>query len=296
MSEQQPSPAFDDDEISLLDLMVTLADNLWLLILGPLAAGLVALGISFTMTPVFTAKTTVLPPAGGSGGTAAALLGQLGGLGGLVGGGLSGAASKHMAYLDSDLIRDQLIAKFGLQKRFEKETLTETRKALADATKIADDKKTGVINIEVTDVDPVMAAQMANAYVEALRQVMGQEALDQARQRRTLLERQIEEATRKSYQSPQVRDAVIQSLIRQFEATKLEEQQTEPQITQVDVAKPPEFKSAPKKALIAVLTTLATGFLLLLFVFVRQALRNAGSDPEAASKLRRIRARLGLKG
>lgn len=41
----------------------------------------------------------------------------------------------------------------------------------------------------------------------------------------------------------------------------------------------------PKKALIAVIATLATGFLLLLFVFIRQALCNMGRNEETAQKL-----------
>ena len=57
----------------------------------------------------------------------------------------------------------------------------------------------------------------------------------------------------------------------------------------VDVAQPPERKSKPKKALIAVLATLASGFVLLLYVFVRQALRNGAHDEETAGKLQAIR-------
>lgn len=292
---QPPNYSPDDDEISLLDLMVTIADNLWLLIMGPIAAGLVALGFAFTMTPVFTAKTTVLPPTGGGGGSAAAILGQLGGLGGLVGGAIPSASGKHMAYLQSDLIKDAMIEKFGLMKRYEAKYQVSARQALTGVTKISDDKKSGLIVIEVTDKDPALAAEMANYYVELLRQKMGEEALLQARERRRLLETQIQEATAKSYQSPQVREAIIQGLVRQFEATRLEEQQTEPTITQIDKAVAPELKSGPKRALMAVITSLATGFLLLLFVFVRQALASAGQDVESKAKINRIRRALFLK-
>jgi uncharacterized protein involved in exopolysaccharide biosynthesis len=292
-----PQPGMEDDEISLLDLLATVFDNLWLLILAPIAAGLIALGVTtYYVPPVFTAKTTVLPPSGGTGGgAAAAILGQLGGLGGLVGGALPSAASRHMAYLQSDLIADAMITKFELVTRYKAEFQVEARKGLKNATKVVDEKKTGLVTIEVTDKDPAIAAAMANFYVELLRQKMGEEALSQARERRRLLETQIEEATAKRYQSPQVRSAVIESLIRQFEATRLEEQQTEPIITQLDMAEPPELKSGPKRALIAVITSLATGFLLLLFVFMRQAVKNAGQDDESREKINRIRKRLFLK-
>jgi uncharacterized protein involved in exopolysaccharide biosynthesis len=58
----------------------------------------------------------------------------------------------------------------------------------------------------------------------------------------------------------------------------------------VDPAVTPERKSKPKRALIAIIATLAAGFALLLFVFVRQALRNAAGDAESAQKLARLRA------
>ena len=285
----------DEDEISLLDLMVTIMDNLWLLILGPLAAGLLALGYAFTVTPVFTAKTTIIPPSQASGGAAAAIMGQLGALGGLAGGALGVSVGKHMAYLNSDLLLDDVIKTFDLKKRYEHEYLTETRGALRDTLRIQDDKKTGLLTIEFTDIDPAFAAQVVNHTVKVLERLLGEAALEDARARRVFLEKQVEEALRKSYQSPQVRDAVIQGLIRQTETARLEEQQPNPNVVQVDVAAPPELKSGPRKALIAVITTLATGFLLLLFVFVRQALRNAGQDPESRGKINQIRRRLGMR-
>ena len=42
-----------DDEISLLDLALTVAENLRLLIIGPIAAGLIALGVSSTLPKTF---------------------------------------------------------------------------------------------------------------------------------------------------------------------------------------------------------------------------------------------------
>ena len=59
-SDPQSMP--EDDEISLLDLLQVVADNLRLLVLGPLVAGLLALGYSFTITPTFTATTKFMPP------------------------------------------------------------------------------------------------------------------------------------------------------------------------------------------------------------------------------------------
>jgi hypothetical protein len=61
----------------------------------------------------------------------------------------------------------------------------------------------------------------------------------------------------------------------------------------VDVAVPPERNERMAKALVALLAALAAGFVLLPFVFIRRALKNARQDPEAASKLDAVRAGFG---
>jgi uncharacterized protein involved in exopolysaccharide biosynthesis len=285
--------AQDDDEISLLDLLLTVSQNVRLLVLAPIAVCLLSLVITtFFMTPVFTAKTTIMPPVAAGGGGAAALLSSLGGLGlgGLVGG--PSVSSKHLAYLDSDSLRLELIKKYNLKNRYQHEFLQQTQESLKKLIKITDDKKTGAISIEFTDEDPKFAAEVANEIVHILRRLLGEDALKVATEQREFFEQQINEAMKKTYQSPQVREAMITGLIRQVEAKRLEEEQPSPAISQVDVAQVPELKSAPKRGLIAVLSSLATGFLLLLFVFVRQAIRNGEQDQDSAEKIGQIKRAL----
>ncbi len=68
----------------------------------------------------------------------------------------------------------------------------------------------------------------------------------------------------------------------------------------LDAAQAPERKSKPQKATITMVATLATGFALLLFVFIRQAFRGAAQVPESAEKLARLqgawRTALGRRG
>lgn len=52
----------------------------------------------------------------------------------------------------------------------------------------------------------------------------------------------------------------------------------------------PEVALKPKPVLIAVIATLASGLLLLLFVLARHALRNSSQQPEQAKKIARLRA------
>ena len=86
------------------------------------------------------------------------------------------------------------------------------------------------------------------------------------------------------YREFKYQETLFELMARQYEVAKVDESREGASIQVIDVAQAPELKAKPKKALIAVLATLATGFALLLFVFVRQAARNASSDPESAAK------------
>ena len=86
-SQSEPSAFASDggeDEISLLDLLLVVAENARLLIFGPLLAGLAALEYAFIIPPTFTATTRILSPQQQQG-AAAMLASQLGALGGLAG-------------------------------------------------------------------------------------------------------------------------------------------------------------------------------------------------------------------
>ncbi len=68
---------------------------------------------------------------------------------------------------------------------------------------------------------------------------------------------------------------------KQFELAKVDESREGNKIQILDVAQAPERKSKPKKGLIALMATFATGLLLLLFVFVRYSLRNSKNSSKA---------------
>ncbi len=77
--------------------------------------------------------------------------------------------------------------------------------------------------------------------------------------------------------------------MRQLEMARVDESREGAVIQVIDVAQKPERKSKPKKALVAVLATLGAAMLLLLFVFIRNAMRSATQDPAHAAKLLRLR-------
>jgi uncharacterized protein involved in exopolysaccharide biosynthesis len=378
MSDETPPP---DDEISLLDLTLMVAENARLLLFGSLAAGFVALGIAFAITPTFTATTKILPPQQQQS-TVALLAAQLGGLAGIAGidvSGIKNPADMYVSLIKSRTVADRIIDRFNLIQLYEAKLRRDARMGLERATKVTAGKD-GLIVIEVDDRDPKRAADMANAYVAELAQLTGRLAITDAQQRRVFFEKQLKSAqenlgkaqlalgevgvpesvikssptavlegvarlralvtvqevklsTMRGFlteQSPEFRQAqrelgslkaqlsqadrnqptagshgaeylnrfrdfkyhetLFELLAKQYESARLDEAREGATVQVVDVALPPESRSRPKRALIAVLSTLATGMLLVLFVFFRQALRNARAAPESATKLARIAA------
>ena len=368
-----------DDEISLLDLLQVLADNLRLLVLGPLAVGLLALGVTFVIAPTFTATTRFMPPQQQQS-SAAAMLSSLGALGGLAGAasGLKNPADQFVAFLKSRTVQDALVDRFDLVNRYDSKFKEDARKELGENALIASGKD-GLITIDASDKDPQFAAQLANAHVEELGKLLSRLAVTEAQQRRVFFEKQltsakdnltkaeqalkasgvnssalkasptaaveglaklkatiaaqeIKVASMRGYLSESAPDfkqaqtelsamraqmdraekaepaatagesdyvakfrdfkyfeTLFELFAKQYEMARVDESREGAVIQVVDVAQPPERKSKPKKALIAILATLAAAFALLLFVFARQGLRGAAKAPESAEKLTRLR-------
>ena len=369
----------DDGEISLLDLLQVIVDNLRLLVLGPLVCGLVALGYSFTIPPTYTAKTQFLPPQQQQS-SAASMLASLGALSGLAGAstGIKSPADQYIAFMKSVSLQDALIERFKLVEKYEAKLKTDARMALTGSVRIASGKA-GLIGVEVDDKDPKFAADLANAHVEELRNLLGKLAVTEAQQRRMFFEKQLQitkenftkadlalkssginssvlktspasavEAvarlkagisvqevklgTMRNYltesspdfkqalselgslktqlakaekEEPASKDAsdyvaryrefkyqetMFELFAKQFELAKVDESREGAVIQILDIAQAPERKSKPNKAQIAIIAALASGFALLLFVFIRRALRTASQNLETQQRLIALQA------
>jgi uncharacterized protein involved in exopolysaccharide biosynthesis len=182
----------EEDKISLLDLLQVVVENLRLLVYGPLAAGVLALGVAFVIPPTFTATTLIMPPQQQSGG-ASALLQSLGGLGAIAGGaaGLKSPNDQYVALLKSTAVADGLIERFKLLERYDEKFKVDARKQLELKSKISSGTKDGLITIDFDDKDPAFAAQVANAYVDELGKLMTRLAVTEAQQRRAFFEKQM---------------------------------------------------------------------------------------------------------
>ena len=181
-----------DDEISLIDLAITLAKHKKLILGAPLIVAVVVAIYSFFIPPIYTADTQMLPPQQQS--SASAMLSQLGALGGMAGAaGINNPNDTYVAMLKSRTIQDIMIKRFKLQAVYETKTPEKTRKALNGATTIKVGKD-GIIGISVDDKNPQRAAMLANGYVDALQQLTQVFAVTEASQRRLFYEKQLLQA------------------------------------------------------------------------------------------------------
>ena len=184
--------AVEDNEFSLIDLAIVLGQEKKPLFWVPAITTTLAIVVSLLMTPIFTAKTVMLPPQHQQSGAASALA-SLGGLAGLAGAatGIKSPDEMYVAFIQSEGLQNAVIKRLNLQERYEAKTLTDTRSALKEKVKVSSDKKTGLITIEADDKEPAFAAELANVQVEELRNLLGRLAVTEAQQRRIFYEQQI---------------------------------------------------------------------------------------------------------
>ncbi len=152
-----PAEVLDDDDsgIDLLDLALPLLQHWKLLVVAPLLAGCVALGITYLVKPTYTSRTVFLPPQQQQS-SAASAIASLGALSGLVGAaaGVKSPADQYVALLQSTTVADRLIDEFKLMQVYDKEYRFEARKALSENARMSLGKKDGLITVEVDDIDP----------------------------------------------------------------------------------------------------------------------------------------------
>lgn len=182
-----------DEEISLLDLAITLAKHKKLILGASLVAAMVAAVFSMFISNIYTADTLILPPQQQS--SASAMLSQLGALSGMAGAssGIKNPNDTYVAMLKSRTLQDNIIRRFKLQAVYEASTPGRTRQILAAATTVKSGKD-GLISVSVDDKDPKRAAILANGYIEELQKMTQVFAVTDASQRRLFYEKQLMQA------------------------------------------------------------------------------------------------------
>ena len=193
-AEETDAEYDDGPSVGLIDLLTWLGEGKRLIAGATVAAAALSLGAAFLMTPIFTARTTLLPPTSQSSGGSAAALAALGSLGGLAGGlGAKSPDELYVALLKSDGVQRALSDRFDLMTRYDAANHEALRKTLPGYIRVSADKKSGLITVEVDDRDPKFAADLANAHIGEVTKVLGRLAVSEAQLRRVFFEQQLKD-------------------------------------------------------------------------------------------------------
>ncbi len=264
----------EDDEISLLDLLETIVDNLRLLVIGPIVVGLLALA-GASLWPKTYESTAILK-----------------------------AEQVTASLMLSASVLDPIAANLGYTPKQEQDAARDKLKSQIKSSFNAKDKLLTL----TTQADTPQAAQ-------ALTKAVLQQTYAQSRPRdseKLRLQKQLAQAQAREKEANQTAVLLAGKMEKSGDEVSFQVAQgyaqmigvvKESQATQIDIERQlqglddsallqeatlPTKHAAPKRGIITIMATLAAGFALLLFVFIRQALRNASQDAESAQKLSAI--------
>ena len=276
------------DQASLLDLLLVLAENAKLLLLGPLLAGLLALAMSYTLPQQFVSEAILAVPA------------------------TPQSPAQAASLMRSPLVLDPVVAAFDLAKS---RSINQARQSLADTVKSSVGKD-GLLRLSVTGPSPAQAQAIANALIDAWLKTTkpGEQDRKDLETRLAYAKASLEGASgllaRLSKESagylaqPLTRGeagttlASVGDLQTRYLNEVLSVTRALQGLSRDVVVQPPTLPTEhvpSKKSMSAMLAALAAGFVLLVVVFVRRSWRKLAAQPEAASKLGRLRAAIKLK-
>ena len=272
---QNSLPQAYDDEIDLWALWDTVWSGRWLIIA---ITSLFAIGgVTYALlAQEWWRADVVLAPADKK--ALPGALGQLGGLASLAGVNIGGGGNQEpLAVLRSKGFAREFITEQDLMPVLLKDVKStdgkplDIRDALREFEKVrsvSDDKKTGLVTLGVRWKDPETAASWANLLVKRLNERLRVEALAESQRNVDFLQKEMAATSVVSLQQSMGR--VLEGEMQKLMLARGNEEFA---FKVIDPATPPKQREAPKRALVAIVATLAGGFLGLLAVFLRKAIR-----------------------
>jgi capsule polysaccharide export protein KpsE/RkpR len=105
--------------------------------------------------------------------------------------GIRTSGSLFIGVLRSRVVQDRLIDRFDLRRVYYVKRWVDARKKLDQYTDIGEDRKSGIIIIQVTDRDSQRAAALGRAYVEELNRIVSTLTTSSAHRERVFLEERL---------------------------------------------------------------------------------------------------------
>ena len=202
-------------EVSLLDLLVILAQQKKFIIKVTFVFAVLSVFYAILATPMYKSTLQIMPPTSGSGSGAMAMQ-AASGMGDLLGvGGLSTTADTVVGITKSTSVLDKVIDKNGLMTRqpegwrpaaliartlasvfpSDKPKIRErVRDGLNEQIQSDSDKKSSIITVSVVDASPDMAVRLAQSVFDETQSVMQRVAVTPSGQQRVFIESQLKDA------------------------------------------------------------------------------------------------------
>jgi uncharacterized protein involved in exopolysaccharide biosynthesis len=262
------------EEFTLLDLLLVVVDNLRLLVLGPLLAGLLAF-VGVSLMPKTYESTAILK-----------------------------AEQATASLVNSASVLDPIAVSLGLTKKLE---VDDARLELKKQIQVRMNAKDKLLTLTTRSETPQGAQALAQAVLTQT--YLNSQARDSEKLR---LQKQLEQAITREKQANQAGlilakklegnadvsqmaqgYAQIMSVVQESQAAQVE---IERQLIGLDssalVVEPTlaTKQVSDKRGLITVLAVQGTGLFLLIWVFVRNSLRNSSRDTTASQKLDNLKA------
>jgi tyrosine-protein kinase Etk/Wzc len=190
---ESPYEEEEESSIDMIALFRTLLRGKRTIFRISLAVFVVATVVAFLLPPMFTSTASFIPPPLNTGNSmSAALAGQLSALGAgdLLGSGKT-SGELYAGILQSRSIASELVKRFDLLHLYGLKKESDAEKKLASNTAVAADVKSTIVVVSVSDKSPARARDMANAYMDALRETQERLAIGQSSQRRLFFGQQL---------------------------------------------------------------------------------------------------------
>jgi uncharacterized protein involved in exopolysaccharide biosynthesis len=198
LREETSQVPYGPTEFSLGDIFQAIRGGKLLILRATLAGTVLATVLALLVPDSYTSTAQLMPPDQQSIASPSSL-NPLAGAGLMLGGGASGLISQRtpgqtvIGIMTSNLELDSIIDKYNLRGFYRKQYIEDARKALLAHSEIAEDKKSGLVQISVTSKDKTLAHNLAAAYVDRCIQIMGQLGTSSASRERVFLEQRLKE-------------------------------------------------------------------------------------------------------
>ncbi len=264
------------DEFSLLDQLKIIVENLRLLVIGPVLAGLIAFAVALGIPKTY--KSTALIK----------------------------SEQNLAAQTLTDNVLDPIAAKLGYTPKMEAD---DARDKLKKEIKVTYNAKDKLLTLSTEASIPQAAQALANdvlaqVYLQSQPRDSAKQSLqkqliqlqtreNELTQSAKILERRLEQATGNGVSEVAQGYALLISVIEKTQENQIKIEKELKGIDSSDLIQSPTLptkKVAPNLSFIAFFATLAVGFGLLIFVFIRQALLNASQNQESIQKINSVKA------